>query len=87
MGLGVNYKLTKELALRAEFESRKVKFGDDKESSTQPERWFAVSLLNLNSLLSHTLPVLPRCRVLPPRLSDQSSRGFLFSAIPVQDKI
>lgn len=31
-GLGVNYKLTKELALRAEFESRKVKFGDDKET-------------------------------------------------------
>lgn len=31
-GFGLNYKLTKELALRAEFESRKVKFSDDKET-------------------------------------------------------
>jgi OOP family OmpA-OmpF porin len=31
-GLGLNYKLTKELALRAEFESRKVKFIDAKET-------------------------------------------------------
>ncbi|MBR7776938.1 outer membrane beta-barrel protein [Undibacterium rugosum] len=31
-GLGLTYKLTKELALRGEFETRKVKFGDDKSA-------------------------------------------------------
>ncbi len=31
-GLGLTYKLTKELALRGEFETRKVKFGGDKSA-------------------------------------------------------
>lgn len=31
-GFGASYKLTKELALRGEFETRKIKFGGDKEA-------------------------------------------------------